>query len=105
MLSLHDHKLKPRPITWNQQKSLLQKLPGHLVRMTLFGLNTGVRDDVTCSLKWEWKIPVPELGISVFEVTRQHVKGRKRSKILICNSVAPSVIESVLEHHDEHAFV
>ena len=73
--------------------------------MALFGLNTGVRDDVICSLKWEWEIKVPELGISVFEVVRRHVKGRKQSKILICNSVAQSVIESVRGQHDEYVFV
>ena len=105
MLSLNGHQREPRPITWNEQKSLLQKLLGHLARMALFGLNTGVRDDVICSLKWEWEIKIPELGISVFEVVRRHVKGRKQSKILICNSVAQSVIESVRGQHDEYVFV
>lgn len=40
-------------------------------------------------------IKIPELGISVFEVPRQHVKGRKRSRVVICNSVAQSVIDAV----------
>jgi len=73
--------------------------------MALFSLNTGVRDDVVCSLKWEWEIKVPELGISVFEVPRSNVKGRKRSRLVVCNSVAQSVIESVRGEHAESVFV
>lgn len=105
MLPLNGHQREPRPITWNEQKSLLEKLPGHLARMALFGLNTGVRNAVICSLKWEWEIKVPELSISVFEVPLQHVKGRKQSKVLICNSVAQSVIEAVRGQHEEYVFV
>ena len=41
--------------------------------MALCVLSTG--DDGVCSLVWQWKIRVPELGISVFAVPRQHVKG------------------------------
>ena len=47
--------------------------------MALFVLNTGVRDDAACSLRWDWEIKVPELGISMFEVPREHVKGKKRA--------------------------
>lgn len=73
--------------------------------MSLFVLNTGARDDVACSLRWEWEIKVPELGVSVFEVPRRHVKGRKLSRVLVCNSVAQSVVESARGQHDEFVFV
>ena len=66
----------------------MPRLPGHLARMVLFDLNTGVRDEVVCGLKWEWEIAVPELGVSVFEIPREGVKGRKRSRVLVCNTVA-----------------
>jgi hypothetical protein len=46
-----------------------------------------------------------ELGISVFEVLARRVKGRKRSRLPVCNSVAQSVIESVRERDDEFVFV
>lgn len=105
LLPLVGHQREPRPITWAQQHTLLPKLPDHLARMALFVLNTGVRDDVVCSLRWAWEIKVPELGISVFEVPRQHVKGRKRSRVVICNSVAQSVVESVRGQHPEFVFV
>jgi len=72
MLPLVGHQREPRPMSWHEQKRLLPALPAHLARMALFVLNTGVRDDVVCSLQWEWEIKVPQLGISVFEVPQAH---------------------------------
>lgn len=105
LLPLVGHQREPRPISWTQQRQLLPQLPDHLARMALFILNTGVRDDVVCSLEWAWEIPVPELGISVFDVPRAHVKGQKRSRLIVCNSVAQSVIESVRGQHPQYVFV
>lgn len=105
MLPLVGHQREPRPITWGEQRQLLPRLPDHLARMALFILNTGVRDDVACSLRWEWEIPVPELGVSVFEVPRENVKGRRRVRLVVCNSVAQSVIEACRGRHPEFVFV
>jgi integrase len=105
MLPLVGEQREPRPITWAEQRRLLPMLPDHLARMALFDLQTGARDGVVCGLRWEWEIPVTELGISVFEVPRQSVKGRQRARILVCNSVAQSVIESVRGQHPEFVFV
>lgn len=105
MLPLVGHQREPRPISWGQQRTLMPLLPDHLARMSLFTLNTGVRDDVVCSLRWEWEIKVPELGCSVFDVPRQHVKGGRRSRIIVCNSVAQSIIETVRGQHPEWVFV
>lgn len=105
LLPLIGHQREPQPITWAQQRQLLPKLPAHLARMALFTLNTGVRDDVVCSLRWDWEIKVPELGVSVFDVPRQHVKGRRRARVVVCNSVAQDIIESVRGQHPEFVFV
>jgi integrase len=105
MLPLLGEQREPRPITWAEQRRLLPMLPDHLARMALFDLQTGARDGVVCGLRWEWEIPVPELGLSVFEVPRQSVKGRQRARILICNSVAQSILESVRGQHPEFVFV
>ena len=67
--------------------------------------NTGVREKVICSLRWEWEVKVPQLGVSVFVVPRQNVKGRKRERIIVCNSVAQSVVESMRGKHAECVFV
>ena len=105
LLPLIGHQREPRPITWAEQRELIPRLPDHLARMVLFDLNTGVRDEVVCGLKWEWEIAVPELGVSVFDIPRQSVKGRKRNRVLVCNTVAQSIIESVRGMHDEFVFV
>jgi len=105
MLPLVGHQREPRPISWAEQRRLLPALPDHLARMALFVLNTGVRDDVACSLRWDWEIPVPELGCSVFEVPALHVKGRRRPRVVVCNAVAQSVIEAARGRHDEFVFV
>ncbi len=105
MLALVGHQREPTPISWQQQKKLLPLLPDHLARMALFVLNTGVRDDVVCNLRWEWEIRVPELGVSVFDVPQTHVKGRKRSRVVVCNSVAQSIVESMRGRHDTNVFV
>ena len=105
LLPLAGHQREPRPIGWQEQDRLLPKLPGHLARMALFTLNTGARDEVVCSLRWEWEIQVPELSASVFEVPAASVKGRRRSRLLVCNSAAQAVVESVRGEHDEYVFV
>jgi integrase len=99
MLPLVGHQREPRPISWAEQRTLLPKLPDHLARMSLFILNTGVRDDVVCSLRWEWEIKIPQLGVSVFEVPRRHVKGRRLVRLVVCNSVAQSIVETVRGQH------
>lgn len=105
MLPLIGHQREPRPISWQEQKKLLPALPAHLARMALFVLNTGVRDDVVCNLQWAWEIKVPQLGISVFEVPQVHVKGRKRSRVVVCNSVSQSIVEGQRGQHATHVFV
>ena len=105
MLPLVGYQREPRPISWAEQRKLLPLLPDHLARMALFTLNTGVRDDVVCSLRWEWEIFVPQLGVSVFDVPRRHVKGRKLSRLVVCNSVAQSIIDTVRGQHPEFVFV
>lgn len=104
LLPLIGFQREPRPITWSEQRRLIPLLPNHLASMILFDLNTGVRDEVVCGLKWEWEIPVPELGISVFEIPRESVKGRKRNRMVVCNTVAQAIIESQRGEHPEYVF-
>lgn len=108
MLPLNGHQREPQPISWSEQRKLLPLLPTHLARMTLFVLNTGVRDDVVCNLQWDWEIRLHFDGeaLSVFEVPREHVKGRKKlCDYVVCNSVAQSIVESLRGLHDTHVFV
>jgi len=50
-------------------------------------------------------VRVPKLGVSVFEIPREHVKGRRRARVVVCNGAAQSVIESVRGMHEEFVFV
>lgn len=103
MLPLDDAR-KPRPISWVEQRKLLPQLPAHLQRMALFNLNTGVRDDVVCNLRWEWEVYLEELGCSVFIVPPRYVKGRKGWRPLVCNRVAQSVLDEQRGKHPEFVF-
>ena len=104
MLPLLGFQREPRPITWAEQRRIMPLLPNHLAKMVLFDLNTGVRDEVVCGLKWEWEIAIPELGVSVFDIPRENVKGRKRSRVLVCNTVAQSIVEAQRGKHAEYVF-
>ncbi|MGA8149273.1 MAG: site-specific integrase [Gallionellaceae bacterium] len=103
MLTLDDAR-KPRPISWVEQRILLPQLPAHLQRMALFNLNTGVRDDVVCNLRWDWEVFLEELGCSVFIVPPRYVKGRKGWRPLVCNRVAQSVLDEQRGKHPEFVF-
>jgi len=104
MLLLDDAR-QPRPISWAEQRTLLPLLPPHLQRMALFDLNTGVRDDVVCNLRWEWEVFLKELGCSVFIVPPRYVKGRKGWRPLVCNRVAQSILEAQRGNHPEFVFI
>lgn len=107
LLSLAGKQRPPVAITWEEQKRLLRALPPHLARMSLFTLNTGLRDDVVVSLRWDWEVRLNLDGteVSVFEVPRAHVKGRKEDRCFVCNSVAQSIVDAVRGQHPEYVFV
>lgn len=99
----------PRPIQWDEQRKLLLELPVHLEKMALFIINTGVRDDVVCNLRWEWAIDVQEIGgNSVFVIPKEYVKGPDHvttEMVVVCNDTAQEVINSMRGKHDTHVFV
>ncbi len=98
----------PRQLTWAEQRDHLHKLPEHLHRMALFDLQCGARDDVVCSLRWAWEVIVPELDILTFIVPADHVKGqrgKKTARVVVCNSIAREIVESVRGQHPENVFV
>jgi integrase len=52
---------KPYPLDWSEQRLLFGELAAHLQRMALFDVNTGLRVQELCGLKWEWEQRIPEL--------------------------------------------
>ena len=102
MLPIHDARL-PYPLSWDEQARLFQELPPHLERMALFKVNTGTREQEACQLRWEWEVPVPELGRSVFVIPRKWVKNRE-DRIVVLNDVAWNVINELRRIHQESVF-
>ncbi len=61
-----DDARKPYPLTWEEQTRLFKELPAYLERMALFKVNTGLREQEVCKLRWRWEVKVPGLETTVF---------------------------------------
>lgn len=93
----------PYPLNGDQQRKLLRKLPWHLKLMTLFAVNTGLREQGVCMLRWDWEVPIPELKTSVFITPATEIdfgeagvwKGEKNKEdqVVVLNKIARKVIE------------
>lgn len=104
MLDEEATRRRPRPMSWAEQGKLLPALPTHLQRMVEFAVNTGARDENVCGLRWDWEVPVPEVGRSVFVVPGAEFKS-KRDHVLILNDVAWKIVEEQRGLHAEFVFV
>ena len=94
----------PYPLSREEQAALFQELPDHLARMSLFKVNTGLREQEVCGLKWADEVEVPELNTSVFIIEGDKVKNGQ-DRLVVLNRVARSVIDSVRGQHPEYVFV
>ncbi|AFI83202.1 tyrosine-type recombinase/integrase [Methylophaga nitratireducenticrescens] len=94
---------EPYPITWEEEKALLNALPTHLKEMSLFVLNTGCRDQEICHLRWHWEVTVPGLNISVFVIPKAFTKG-KRDRLIVLNRIARDIVERQRGKHPEFVF-
>lgn len=94
---------KPYPLSWEEQTRLFKALPPHLARMALFKVNTGMREQEVCTLRWDWEVPVPELNTSVFIIPAHSVKNREE-RLVVLNRIAKSVVEEVRSHHPDYVF-
>lgn len=103
MLSRHDER-KPYPLSWSEQEKLFAHLSQHLRQMALFAVNTGCRDRVVCSLRWEWEFVVPELNTSVFVIPAEVEKNRI-DRLVVLNDIAKAIIEEQRDKHPEFVFV
>ena len=97
-------KRAPYPLSRDEQAALFQELPDYLARISLFKVNTGLREQEVCGLKWADEIEVPELNTSVFLIEGDKVKNGQ-DRLVVLNRVARSVIDSVRGQHPEYVFV
>jgi len=86
-------------LTWKEQRELLSLLPAHLARMALFKVNTGTREGEVVNLRWEWEVK----GHQAFLIPSGYVKNRL-DRLVVCNSVAWAVVESLRHRHSTHLF-
>jgi len=93
----------PYPLTDEEQALLFQQLPDHLARMALFKVNTGLREQEVCRLKWGYEVSVPELDTSVFLIPGERVKNGEE-RLVVLNRVAKSVVESLRGAHSVYVF-
>lgn len=94
---------KPYPLNWDQQRKLFRNLPRHLKLMALFAVNTGLRDQSICCLRWDWEVNIPELNTSVFITPGDQIEfdgneigageKNKEDQLVVLNRVAKKVIE------------
>ena len=94
----------PYPLNDEEQALLFRELPDHLTRMALFKVNTGLREQEVCRLRWDYEVKVPELDTSVFIIPGERVKNGEE-RIVVLNRVARSVIDSVRGVHATYVFV
>ncbi|MDD5175787.1 MAG: tyrosine-type recombinase/integrase [Sterolibacterium sp.] len=86
----------PHPLNWEEQDLLFRKLPPHLQKMALFDVNTGLRDENVCGLRWSWEQKVQEVGRSVFIVPAEEYKTGV-PHVVILNDAAWSIVEKQRE--------
>jgi hypothetical protein len=98
-----DDAAKPYPLSWEEQAKLFPLLSVGLQRMALFKVNTGTREMEVCLLQWDWEIPVPEIGRSVFLIPEKLVKNADE-RLVILNDVAWSIIEGQRGVHPKWVF-
>ena len=94
---------KAYPLEWREQAQFFSELPGHLERMALFDVNTGLRSSELCQVRWSWEIQVPELNTYVFMLPADVTKNGEE-RIVVLNRIAKSVINSERGKHPEYVF-
>lgn len=93
---------KPYPLDWHEQRELFGRLPTANALAALYAVNTGCREQEVCGLRWEWERHVN--GRSVFMLPASATKSGVE-RVVVLNSIAQSVIDSVRGDHSEWVFV
>ncbi len=103
---------EPYALSWDEQDRIFNELPDHLIKMVLFKVNTGCREQEVCQLRWEWEIEIPELNTSVFVIPKRiSENGIDRSlvkngehRLVVLNHIAKSIIDQARMKHPEFVF-
>lgn len=82
----------PYPLTREEQRLFLSKLPEHLVKMCTYALNTGCREQEVCQLKWAWLREKD--GIHFVSLPSQVTKNA-RSRPIVLNSAVRNLLNGM----------
>lgn len=85
-------KRRPYPLSWDEQDLLFQQMPKHLATLALFKMNTGLREQEVCGLRWQQEQFLPSLGTSMFVILESDTKN-KEDRLVVLNSIATSVVD------------
>ena len=94
---------KPYPLSWDEQDLLFKELPPYLLKMALFAVNTGTRDQEVCQLRWSWEVEHPGLDTTFFLIPESFVKNGEE-RLVVLNDEAVAVIEEMRGKHEEYVF-
>lgn len=89
---------KPYPISWEEQRLLLSELTPELARMVLFLINTGVRDQELCSLRWSW-----QQADDLF-ILPEHYSKNGQERFVVLNTIAQSVLREQRGKDEQRVF-
>jgi integrase len=96
------------PLSWAEQDLLFGELTEHLKYIAEFDLNTGLRDQELCGLKWNWEQRVPELdspGIQRSVFLLPAVKNKNRpARVVVLNDRAQAIVEKMRGQHPVYVF-
>ncbi len=100
---------QPYPLDNREQQLLFNELPPHAAEMAIFAVNTGVRDQELCQLKWCWerRVPIPDAPRgwrSAFVLPPEVVKNGE-SRLIIVNDAAQAILERVRGRHRRFVFI
>jgi integrase len=110
-----DHETRAYPLSWDEQRILFSCLAPRIRVMSLFDVNTGLREQEVCKLKWEWELKIPELQTSVFVIPHDFGGRKKKSgvksgvknkkvRLVVLNQIAKSIIDEQCGKHPVYVF-
>jgi integrase len=103
LVKVQGEKRKPRPITWDEQSRLLAEMPKYLAEMCLFALNTGLRDQEICGLKWDSECKINGIDGFVFVIEDIDAKNNKE-RIVVLNATACNIVNARRGNESEYVF-
>lgn len=95
---------KPYPLSWEEQNHFFNELPTHLKAMALFAVNTGCRETIVCTLRWDWEVTLPEIPGSILFIIPDYASKNGEERIVVVNQIASDIINRQRGQHPTYVF-